>query len=281
MDEYYAAEVGSTALGVAMARALEHAKSGRLVTDPLAGRFLAAAGITVPDPARVPPDSGVNYVAVRTRYFDDYFRAAMAAGIRQVAILAAGLDVRAQRLGWPDGTVLFEVDQPRMHEFKQRVLDSAGAHARCARHAVDADLRGDWAAELVAAGFDRDMPTAWLLEGLVQYLPAAAEEELAETVHALSAPGSMLSVEYVHGWEFEEMRDDPLFHEAAERYGVDMIDLWNIEPRRDLAKWLDTVGWTVSTEEATEVSARFGRPLVSGMDAIMGRSLLFSARREG
>jgi methyltransferase (TIGR00027 family) len=42
-----------------------------------------------------------SYAPIRTRFFDDYFRDACAAGCRQVVILAAGLDTRAFRLTWP------------------------------------------------------------------------------------------------------------------------------------------------------------------------------------
>ena len=71
-----------------------------------------------------------DYQAVRTHYFDEYFHAAMRAGIRQVVILAAGLDSRAYRLDWPAGTTVFEIDQPKVLEYKTSTLDAHGAAAR-------------------------------------------------------------------------------------------------------------------------------------------------------
>jgi O-methyltransferase involved in polyketide biosynthesis len=40
-------------------------------------------------------------VALRTAFFDDFFTAAAASGIRQAVILGSGLDARAWRHHWP------------------------------------------------------------------------------------------------------------------------------------------------------------------------------------
>ena len=57
-------------------------------------------------------------MAVRTRFFDDFFLDAAKAGVRQAVILASGLDSRAYRLPWPAGTVVFEIDQPKVHRLQ-------------------------------------------------------------------------------------------------------------------------------------------------------------------
>ena len=116
----------------------------------------------------------IDYQAVRTHYFDSYFAEATAAGIRQVVILAAGLDSRAFRLDWPAGTTVYEIDQPQVVHYKTTTLESAGAASTADRRPVQVDLRDDWAAALTAAGFDPGQPTAWLAEGLLPYLPAEA-----------------------------------------------------------------------------------------------------------
>ena len=61
-------------------------------------------------------------MTVRTRWFDKLFTDAAAAGVRQAVILAAGLDARAYRLPWPDGTTVYELDQPEVIEFKTQTL---------------------------------------------------------------------------------------------------------------------------------------------------------------
>ena len=112
-------------------------------------------------------------IAVRTRFFDDFFVQATESGIRQAVILASGLDTRAYRLPWGAGTVVYEIDpQPQVIAFKTRTLADLGAEPTAQRRTVAIDLRADWQAALVEAGFDIQEPTAWSAEGLLVYLPA-------------------------------------------------------------------------------------------------------------
>jgi methyltransferase (TIGR00027 family) len=85
----------------------------------------------------------IDSMAVRTRFFDDFFTAATDEGVRQAVILASGLDSRAYRLPWPSGTVVFQLDQPAMLEFKTRTLSRLGAKPQTCRRTVAIDLRGD------------------------------------------------------------------------------------------------------------------------------------------
>src|SRR5690348_17037603 len=146
--------VSRTAVWVAGMRAAEHARADRLFEDAFAGVFVVAAGggVAPPPAAELPGTS--EFLAIRVRFFDDQARAACADGIRQVVVLAAGLDCRAFRLGWPSGVRMFELDLPEMFAFKEPVLSSLGAVARCGRVVVAGDLRGQWVDPLIAAGFD-------------------------------------------------------------------------------------------------------------------------------
>ena len=193
--------VGSTALFVAAARALEAQNVEPLAVDPYAEVFCRAVGgdwsAVLDSEAEGPgarrlrsPGFGAHFVSfqgARTKYFDEYFARAAAEGVRQVVLLAAGLDSRAYRLAWPDGTVVYELDQARVLDFKRQAL--AGAQPRAERREVRVDLREDWPAALVDAGFDPAQPSAWIAEGLLIYLPAAAQEQLFDGVDHLAAPG--------------------------------------------------------------------------------------------
>ena len=200
--------VGATALGVAAARAAETARPDPLIRDPFAHLLVSAAGPVWAELAagtsapygddyrgRRLDQMARSYQAVRTHYFDGYFGAAASAGIRQVVILAAGLDSRAYRLDWPSGTTVFEIDQPKVLAYKAATLDAHGAVPAATRHAVAVDLRDDWPAALIDAGFQPRHATAWLAEGLLPYLPAEAQDRLFEMVTALSAAGSRIAVE--------------------------------------------------------------------------------------
>ncbi|MBV8928617.1 MAG: class I SAM-dependent methyltransferase, partial [Mycobacteriaceae bacterium] len=180
--------VGQTALFVATARALEARKPEPLAVDPYAEVFCRAIGGA---PADVldgnAPDHPlmsefgehfVNFQAARTRYFDLYFGAVADAGVRQVVLLAAGLDSRAYRLRWADGTVVYELDQPQVLEFKREVLSRHGDRPTADRREIAIDLRDDWPQTLKHSGFDPAQPSAWIAEGLLIYLPATAQHQL-------------------------------------------------------------------------------------------------------
>jgi methyltransferase (TIGR00027 family) len=108
-------------------------------------------------------------------------------------ILAAGLDTRAFRLSWPQGTRFFELDQAEVLAYKEEILRENGAQAACERKAIAADLRNDeWQEALIGAGFDPHEPSGWLIEGLLPYLPMESVEHVFKEVAALTGMGSWL-----------------------------------------------------------------------------------------
>ena len=244
-----ATSVGATATMVAAARAVASGDPDPLIDDPYAAPLVRAVGIEfftrIVDGEldySEGDDSGVgrlmtDVMAVRTRFFDDFFAAATAAGIRQAVILASGLDSRAYRLDWPAGTAVFEIDQPAVIGFKTATLAGLGAVPAAGLHTVGADLRDDWPAALRAAGFDPGAPTAWIAEGLLVYLPPDAQDRLFDDIDRLSAPGSRLATEY---------------HPDA---GA------GIGERTPPAEQLGALGWDVTASRRPEVFARYGRSL--------------------
>lgn len=274
--------VGATALGVAMARAAESASENPLFDDPYAQLFIDAATASGWSSPFSGADAGSAqaermrmvwaYAAARTKWFDEFFASAGAEGIRQVVILAAGLDARAWRLAWPDGTVVFEIDQPKVLAFKEETLAAHGARPVARHVAVPADLRRDWPEALRQAGFDATRPTAWLAEGLLPYLPAAAQDLLFERLHELSAPGSRVAVEGFGADYFSDenqrirrARMDAIREEAAKagQQMTDVSELFYMEPREDVAEWLARHGWQVRVETPAQITARY-RPEFSG-----------------
>lgn len=276
-----ATSVGSTAVMVAAARAAETAKRDPLISDPYAELLVAGAGTgvwefwlddTIPAKlADVDPEAAAifefmqSYQGVRTHFFDAFFADATAAGIRQVVILASGLDSRAYRIDWPADTVVFEIDQPKVLEYKGQTLAANGVRPSAQRHEVPVDLRNDWPAALRDAGFDPSRPTAWLAEGLLMYLPADAQDSLFERITELSAAGSRIAVETAgrHAPErraemkerFERIRDQLGMADAP-----DVSDLTYDDPdRADVAQWLDANGWAATAERSRDVQRRLGR----------------------
>jgi methyltransferase (TIGR00027 family) len=190
--------VGATALMTAAARALETERAGGLLADPWARALAGSRGFEILDLgvfAHVAA-GGPSLFVVRHRFFDDFLlELAAREGIRQVVLVAAGLDTRAFRLEWPPGTRVFEIDQPEVFAYKDAVLDGKGARPPAGRVVVPADLREDWPQVLLAAGFEPERPTAWVAEGLLFYLPEDAVHRLLEDMHRLSAHGSHLATD--------------------------------------------------------------------------------------
>lgn len=276
-----ATSVGSTAVMVAAARARETESATPLIRDPYARVLVRGAGtgmwesfledgmqerIAEADPeAAAVFQNMLSYQAVRTHFFDAFFADAIGAGIRQVVILASGLDSRAYRLPWPDDTVVFEIDQPKVLEYKSQTLAGAGAHPVAECRPVAIDLRQDWPAALRAAGFDAARPTAWLAEGLLMYLPAEAQDRLFEQITDLSAPGSRVSAEAVrHHDEDRRTRMRERWQKMADDLGiernVDIADLtYNDVDRADVAEWLRAHGWSATGVASTDEMRRFNR----------------------
>ncbi len=280
-----ATSVGATAVMVALARAAETAGADPLIRDQFAEPLVSTpelegvrqqvaawwAGEPDDDPDDDAPDARhmINYQAVRTHFFDAYFTGAADAGVRQVVIVAAGLDSRAYRLDWPAGTVVYEIDLPKVLEYKGETLAGHGATPTADRRPVPVDLRDDWPQALRAAGFDTGQPTAWLAEGLLPFLPASAQEALFASIDELSGPGSRVAVENF-GIDAEQRREAEQKWQQRrakrEARGLDTsfnpFDLWfEDEGRPDCAQWFNAHGWTTTTVSARDEGLRLGRAL--------------------
>jgi len=213
----------------------------------------------------------IDYQAVRTHFFDAYFADAARAGIRQVVILAAGLDARAYRLDWPADTVVYEIDLPKVLEYKSATLAGHGATPIAVRRPVPVDLRHDWPRALREAGYDATRPTAWLAEGLLPFLPAAAQEAMFASVDRLSASGSQIAVE-IFGTDEEKRREAQVKWERlrakraarGQDTSFNPFDLWfDDEGRPDCADWFAAHGWSTGTVHARDEALRLGRALRS------------------
>jgi methyltransferase (TIGR00027 family) len=265
-----ASSVGATATAVAASRAVASQGPAPLLDDPFADPLVRAVGVDsfvkIVDGEVFNDDDPVmnrktmsEQIAVRTRFFDDFFTAAADAGIRQAVILAAGLDTRAYRLPWPAGTAVFEVDQPQVIEFKTTTLDGLGAEPTAVRRTVAIDLREDWPTALREAGFDPSAPTAWIAEGLLVYLPPDAQDRLFDNITALSAPGSRLATENM---DMKSMPDDwaQKLDERSRKAGssLSLSELFYSGDRNSAGEYLAGQGWQVSTQSTADAFAANG-----------------------
>jgi methyltransferase (TIGR00027 family) len=253
-----ASSVGATATGVAASRALASKQPNPLINDPYADALVKAVGLEhlnkladgeleSGDDPLFTREQMCEQIAVRTRFFDDFFISAVSAGIRQAVILASGLDTRAYRLPWPPEAAVFEIDQPQVIEFKSSVLADLGAEPTVDRRTVPIDLRDDWPAALRDSGFDPTVPTAWIAEGLLIYLPPEAQDRLFDNITALSAPGSRLATEHM---DIQGSPDDwtERLTERSRRMGsnLNLTELFYTAERNAADKYLTSKSWDVT-----------------------------------
>ncbi|CKP08856.1 Conserved protein of uncharacterised function%2C possible S-adenosylmethionine-dependent methyltransferase [Mycobacterium tuberculosis] len=292
-----ASSVGLTATMVAAARAVAGRAPGALVNDQFAEPLVRAVGVDFfvrmasgeldPDELAEDEANGLRRVAdamaIRTHYFDNFFLDATRAGIRQAVILASGLDSRAYRLRWPAGTIVFEVDQPQVIDFKTTTLAGLGAAPTTDRRTVAVDLRDDWPTALQKAGFDNAHRTAWIAEGLLGYLSAEAQDRLLDQITAQSVPGSQFATEVLR--DINRLNEEELrgrMRRLAERFrrhglDLDMSGLVYFGDRTDARTYLADHGWRTASASTTDLLAEHGLPPIDGDDAPFGEVIYVSA----
>lgn len=263
--------VGHTATFGATARAVATGKG--LMDDPFAEPLVRAVGLKyfvgliddqrfVADDGAPPVTTGLmDILAAHTRFLDGFLADAGRAGIRQVVILASGLDARPYRMWWPPGTTIYEIDRPEVLDFKSEVLRGLGATLTANRCAVGIDLRQDWLPALRRVGFDAARPTAWITEQLlVGYLPPAAQNRLLNDVAAVSAAGSRFAADHMPAWTPAHVEAGRAFLDGWRRHGLD-VDLAGLTypgEYRYVPEHLASHGWETVERDVVDVLTATG-----------------------
>ncbi len=266
--------IGATALWAAAVRAAESSREDRLFDDPWAVALASKEGQEWL--AGRPADSTL-VMTLRTRYFDDFLlRVSGQDGLRQILILAAGLDMRAFRLDWPKETRLFELDQADIFDYKEQSLSFLGAQATCDRQVVRVDLTQPWSKELVANGFDSREPSCWLLEGFLFYLPNESITQIIEQITDLAAPGSWLGFDINNS----DMMTSP-WTKAWVDMQAQMGAPW-VGTMDDPEGFLGERGWQVTLTQAGQPDANYGRwalPIIPTRAANMPHNWFVTAKK--
>lgn len=271
-----ATSVGATATMVAAARAAASRQADPIINDPFAEPLVQAAGIDLfarlakgdLEFADIGTDWFLYLFAARSRFFDGFFPTAWSVGIRQAVIVASGLDSRAYRLEWPADATVYELDQPKVIEFKNSTLARLGAAPTAQLRSVGIDLRQDWPDALQQAGFDHLQPTAWLVEGLmIGYLPSEAQNRILEQITALSAPGSQLTADHLPSGSRSVGSMILSTAEIWKQHGfeVNFGDLTYSHDHNDVEEYLQTHGWRTTDRGLAELLSAAGAP-ADGMD---------------
>ena len=291
-----ATSVGATATMVAAARARATNADHPLIEDPFAEPLVRAVGVDfftrwatrelepsdVDDPtASWGMQPMTNLLTARTRYFDSFFLDAARAGIRQAVILASGLDARGYRLPWPPATVVFEIDQPQVIEFKTRTLAQLGAAPTADLRPIPIDLRQDWPAALRRAGFDSAQPTAWIAEGLLGFLPPDAQDRLLDNITALSADGSRLATETFAPATSPDSEEEIRRATRGWRAHGFELEIWDLGyqgERHDVAEYLSHHGWRSVDTPIAALLADTGLPPAPVNDGAFGQAIYYTSQ---
>jgi methyltransferase (TIGR00027 family) len=291
--------LGATALGVAAYRAAETIQPNPLIQDEVASILVSAVGtpgwqrLARADMSWLDADddrgrrvmvSSREFVAARTVFFDRFCADAVASGVLQIVIMAAGLDARAFRLTCLREAAVYEIDQPEVLKFKHSTLAAHHVSPIAMLEPVAVDLREDWGAALIESGFQSWEPTAWLIEGLLPYVPSAAQRRLVSDVTALSAPRSRLAAEaypsattHFGPERMAAWRENTgKIHERL-GVGVDVTTLTQHDDPTDVAALLADHGWTVTTVDSRNEMARLGRPVPDDLAEAIPVAALISA----
>lgn len=243
--------LGATAFWTASVRARESSREDRLFDDPwataLAGEHGAMWIAQRPEESTIP-------IVLRTRFFDDFLQhITNRYGINQIVLMAAGLDTRAFRLKWPEGTRIFELDQPEILRYKEKMLLSLGAQSTCERRIIQTDLTGSWKDALTMHGFDERERSCWLLEGFLFYLPTQTIPQLLTEVTSLAAPNSWLGCDIINSPMLSSLYTKPWIDMQAQS-GAPWIGVMD-----DPEGFLSSCGWTVTLTQAGQPDANYSR----------------------
>ncbi|HKE74958.1 MAG TPA: SAM-dependent methyltransferase [Acidimicrobiales bacterium] len=272
------AGVSRSATNVALARA--HLTWLGVVDDPHAEGMLPpdrqrmAAALRLPGLRVLGLHSSFPYLAARTLFFDRFVADALAAGVRQVAVVAAGYDSRAWRLARP-GVTFFEIDRPATQEDKRARAPAGGGPVY-----VPADVTGPGlVGALAVAGHRPDEPTAFLAEGLIIYLAREDAAALLARLAEVAAPGSRLAVSCETG--FQHQRFNRRF---ARRYYRRRGEPMRFRlPRSEAEAFLAAAGWSAARLHAgADLDAYLrGTRMAGRLGDVPGAAYIVSARREG
>jgi methyltransferase (TIGR00027 family) len=231
-------DISYTAQWTAAARALESERANGVFRDDYARHLAEPRGFELLD--RYQGAAVADFIAVRTRYMDDAITRVLGeTDIRQIVLLANGMDARTYRLDWPDAVTVYEIDHSALLAEKQIRLATLGAAPTVPAVPVGVDLAGDWLGALKSAGFDPSQRTLWVAEGLVFFLTEDQVARLLDTVVGACPTDSWLVVDMTSATLLRHPMTQPFLRRLREdgtpwQFGTDAPE-----------EFLATHGWTV------------------------------------
>jgi methyltransferase (TIGR00027 family) len=149
---------------------------------------------------RIAPPGIYEYVLARTKLLDSVFVDALERGFPQVVILGAGMDTRALRFKNKNkGTKVFELDLPITQHPKLDILNRKRVTLPEKLVFIPIDFNKQSLAEaLLAAGYQENVLSLFLWEGVTMYLTAEAVDSTLAFIRNSTAEGSIVVFDYLY-----------------------------------------------------------------------------------
>ncbi len=181
---------------VAAFRGLAGTGDEPICNDPYALTLAGADGLAIAERYEVHYPHMRLWMGSRTRFLDELVVNSIAAGVRQIVLLGAGLDTRSARFS-ADGVRFFEVDHATSQASKRDRLQGIAGYPQDAAVYVTCDFEhDDFLDRLTASGLDTEQPALFVWEGVTYYL---SEDDVAATASRIAAgchPESRLAFDY-------------------------------------------------------------------------------------
>jgi methyltransferase (TIGR00027 family) len=222
-----------------------------LARFPLLGAYVRWRG------ERQAPGAMTSGIA-RTRLIDDWLKAGLAGGIRQLVLLGAGFDFRPYRLPELAGCRIVEIDHPATQPAKQERLARLLGRVPAGVTFTAADLTRDDLGAILAALDLGAARTFFLCEGVTHYLGAAAVDATLRAIATTAAAGSRLVFTYLHGGLLDGSCSFAGAHLAAGNVAsVGEPWIWGLDPTA-MPAYLAARGFSLAADlGADEYRARY------------------------
>ena len=185
-----------TARLMAYYRAQENLRDSPLIIDPYAERL--AGDMTSYAAKHKFITSRGDYPLVRSYYIENNLLIPWCNTKRksQIVLLGAGLDTRAYRFEplQTNTHTFFEIDFSSVIQYKEEILDDD--QPLCDLIRISADISNHkWTYDLLESGFVCDLPSFWILEGLVYYLEQDEVTSILKKIATKSTEDSQIFVD--------------------------------------------------------------------------------------
>lgn len=248
---------------MALFRAIETARPGhkRLFNDPFAAAFLTRELQWIIKLSTLPllgspvvrminrrRSGALSSGIARTRYIDELVEKSIAGGARQLIILGAGFDTRAQRMELLHSIPVIEFDLPETARFKRVTLEALPGGLPGHVRYCEADFnRQDLAQLFKETQIDTSVPTLILWEGVTNYLSPASVNTIFRVLNSF-VRGSSVIFTYIDKLVLES----PSLYDATERLVVkrsskDEPWAFGFHPA-ELPHYLDLFGFTLQAD---------------------------------